>query len=108
MFDADRQTDRRVADADLSAQLGGYARVRCGAWMAGEGLGSSEADGELEDLHPVETRERLREPAFDVEGKGRAGARTLRLIDSPLRCIRGQKRQIVHLCHPWMIAQELG
>src|SRR5262245_33264553 len=72
MFDADRKPDRGVADADTGAQLGGYTRVRCGPRMAGERLRSAQADGKLEDLHPIEASERVRQPALNIEGKGRA------------------------------------
>ena len=67
VLDADGQADRRLTYADAGAQLGGYARVRRRAGVAGEGLRSSQADGKLEDLQPVEASERFRQPALDIE-----------------------------------------
>src|SRR5215475_13739990 len=70
VFNANRKPDRCITDADACAQLGGYARVRRAAGMAGERLCSSQADGELKDLQSIEAGERLREPTFDIEGEG--------------------------------------
>ena len=67
VFDADRQPDRRVADADAGAQLGGHARMRGAAGMAGQRLCSAQADRKLENLHPIEAGERLSQPTLDVE-----------------------------------------
>src|SRR5580765_2069771 len=60
MFDADREPDRCITDANAGTQLGRYARMCCAARMASQRLCSSQADGKLEDLHPIEARERLR------------------------------------------------
>src|SRR5262245_63706203 len=108
MFDANREPDRCIANANPRAQLGRYPRVCRGAGMAGERLGSYQTDGKLEDLHSIEASERFREPTLDIEGKGRAGTRTLRLIDSALGRICGEERQIVHPRDPGMIAQIFG
>src|SRR5258705_5863374 len=70
MLDADRQANRRVPHADACPHVGGDTRVRGRARVAGERLGPTETDRQLEDLHSVETAERLPESAPDVQGQG--------------------------------------
>ena len=67
MLDADREADRRVTYADAVAQFCWHARVRRRGRVAGKGLRSSQADGKLENLHPIEAPERFRKSAFDIE-----------------------------------------
>ena len=43
VLDPDRKPDRRIADADARAQVGGHARVRRRARVAGKRLGAAEA-----------------------------------------------------------------
>src|SRR5258708_17123687 len=79
-----------------------------GGGMAGERLGTAEADRQLEYLQGIEESERLLLAAFDVEGEGRARPRALPCIDR--LCWRAilQERQVVHLADLGMIAEKLG
>src|SRR5436309_13050079 len=90
VLDADREPDRRIGNTDARAQVRGHARMRRRTGVAGERFRPAEADRELEDLQLVEAREGLGDSALDVERKGRAGAGALRLVDTPLRRIRGE------------------
>src|SRR5690349_15315973 len=77
MLDANGQADGAFQDADALAHIKRHARMRHRGGVAGERFRAAQADGELEYLQRVEEGEGGRLATLDVEGEGRAGARTL-------------------------------
>src|SRR5258707_13765646 len=73
VLDADRQADRRVADADALARRLRHAGMHRRRRVADQRFGAAEADREREDLERVEKVEGLLAAALNVERENRAG-----------------------------------
>ena len=108
VFDADREPDRRVTDADAARNSAGTPEcVVLPGWQASDSV-PPRLTASLKICIRLRHANASASPPLISNEKVEPGAGALRLIHPPLRRIRGQERQIVHLCHPGMIAQKLG
>src|ERR1700722_9897482 len=69
IFDAHRDADQRIGDADPIPRLFGDAGVRGARRVRHEGFGAAEAHGELDHLQRIEHAECLRLAALDRESE---------------------------------------
>src|SRR6202790_53579 len=88
VFEAGRESDETLADPEFGSRLRRQPLVGGGGWMGDEALGVAEIVRNPRDLQRVETTERRRLAALDLEADQRRSRAHLLLHQGGLRMIR--------------------